>query len=39
MTDALERKAMGNWIKRVTSVQGVSDGKPVSEPAAITTGR
>lgn len=26
----------GNWIKRITSAQGMSDGKPVSEPAAVT---
>ncbi len=26
----------GNWIKRITSAQGMSDGKPVSEPAEVT---
>jgi len=26
----------GNWIKRITSVQGMSEGKPVSEPAEVT---
>ena len=26
----------GNWIKRITSTQGMSEGKPVSEPAEVT---
>lgn len=26
----------GNWTKRITSAQGMSNGKPVSEPAAVT---
>ena len=31
-----EFDSTGNWIKRITSSQGMSDGKPVSEPAEVT---
>lgn len=31
-----ELDSTGNWIKRVTLSQGMSDGKPVSEPAEVT---
>ena len=31
-----ELDSTGNWIKRITSSQGMSDGKPVSEPAEVT---
>lgn len=31
-----EIDSTGNWIKRITTSQGMSNGKPVSEPAAIT---
>jgi hypothetical protein len=31
-----EVDSTGNWIKRITSTLGTSDGKPVSEPAAVT---
>lgn len=31
-----ELDATGNWIKRVTSAQGMINGKPASEPAEIT---
>jgi YD repeat-containing protein len=31
-----EVDSTGNWIKRITSSQGMSDGKPVSEPVAVT---
>ncbi len=31
-----ELDSTGNWIKRITSSQGMSDGKPVSEPVAVT---
>ncbi len=31
-----ELDSTGNWIKRTTSTLGTNDGKPVSEPAAVT---
>lgn len=31
-----ELDSTGNWIKRITSTQGTSNGKPVSEPAEVT---
>lgn len=31
-----ELDSTGNWIKRITSAQGMSNGKPVSEPAEAT---
>ena len=31
-----ELDATGNWIKRITSAQGMSNGKPVTEPAEAT---
>jgi len=31
-----EVDSTGNWIKRITSTLGMGDGKPVSEPAAVT---
>lgn len=31
-----ELDATGNWIKRITSAQGMSGGKPFSEPAEVT---
>lgn len=31
-----ELDSTGNWIKRITLAQGMSDGKPVSEPAEVT---
>jgi hypothetical protein len=35
-TYSYELDATGNWIKRITSAQGMSNGKPVSEPAEVT---
>ena len=35
-TYSYELDATGNWTKRITSAQGMSNGKPVSEPAEAT---
>jgi len=35
-TYSYELDSTGNWIKRITSTQGMSNGKPVSEPAEAT---
>jgi YD repeat-containing protein len=35
-TYSYELDSTGNWIKRITSTQGMSNGKPVTEPAEAT---